>query len=78
MMNYKLVQTGVADIRNTDGEYVTKVYDIIETATDQVVRSGIPAYMNKANNACHHLNMGGGFDGYTPSFFLAPFPRRAR
>ena len=74
MMNYKLVQTGVADIHNTDGKYVTQVYDILETKTSQVVKSGVPAYLNEAKNACRHLNMGGGFDGNTPAFFLARIP----
>jgi len=74
MMNYKLVQTGVTDIHNTDGKYVTQVYDILETATDQTVIEGIHGYKDEAKKLCRHLNMGGGFDGNTPSFFLARIP----
>lgn len=70
MMNYKLVQTGVADIHNTGGKYITQVYDIVETPTNQIIASNVPAYLNEAKNKCRHLNMGGGFDGFTPAFFL--------
>ena len=76
MMNYKLIETGIADVPNTNGEYVTQVYDILETKTNQVVASSVPAYLNEAKNACRFLNMGGGFDGNTPSFFLERIPKQ--
>ena len=76
MMNYKLVQAGIADVTNTNGDYVTQIYDIIENSTNQVVEFNVPAYLNKAKNLCRHLNMGGGFDGNTPAFFLARIPRQ--
>ena len=74
MMNYKLVHAGIGEIKNTHGKYGTAVYDIIETKTNQVIREKVPEYMNEAKNLCRHLNMGGGFDGFTPAFFLAQVP----
>ena len=72
MMNYKLVQTGMAVVPGTDGKFMGPVYDILETATDQVVASSVQGGTapNQAKALCRHLNMGGGFDGKTPSFFL--------
>lgn len=74
MMNYKLEYAGIGEIKNTHGKYGTAVYDIVETPTNQVVASKVPEYMNQAKNLCRHLNMGGGFDGFTPAFFLAAVP----
>jgi hypothetical protein len=71
MMNYKLVQKGIDTIPNTDGRFAGAVYDILETTTDQIVAEGIHGYKDEAKRLCRHLNMGGGFDGFTPSFFLA-------
>lgn len=70
MMNYKLVQTGLSAIPGK-GDFETQAYDIIETKTNQVIACDVPGYMNEAKNLCRHLNMGGGFDGNTPPFFLA-------
>ena len=56
MMNYKIVlhPTGA---------------DILETATKQVVNT--KSLMNEdAKKLCRNLNLGGGFDGWTPAFFV--------
>ena len=42
-------------------------YDIIETSTDTVIKVN---YIEKtARECCRKLNLGGGFNGWTPSFF---------
>lgn len=47
------------------------VVKIIETPTDQVIEMFIiESEMDKAKAMLKNLNMGGGFDGNTPSFFL--------
>jgi hypothetical protein len=57
MMNYKVIQSAVVDR-----------FDVFETQTEQVV---LPATTNKiAKEMCRNLNLGAGFDGRTPSFFL--------
>ena len=74
MMNYKLVQAGIANIPNTDGKFAGPAYNILETSTGQTVVEGVLGYKDEAKKLCRHLNMGGGFDGNTPSFFLARIP----
>lgn len=59
-MNYNLIE-GRAD-RNK--------YDILETTTDQVIRSFPGDQFLDARAFIRHLNLGGGFDGFTPSFLL--------
>lgn len=41
---------------------------VMETATEQIIRNcdGV----EPARKVLRHLNLGGGFDGWTPSFFL--------
>lgn len=70
MMNYKLVSKPGewAPIESAPG-YVTSVYDILETKTNQVVAT-LPGHSGEAKALCRHLNMGGGFDSWTPAFFL--------
>ena len=56
MMNYKIVidPTGA---------------DILETTTKQIVNT--KSLMNEdAKKLCRNLNLGGGFDGWTPAFFV--------
>ena len=56
-MNYKLkVENGVS---------------VIETSTDQIIRSF--DNLDSARKFLRQLNLGGGFDGWTPSFFLKDF-----
>jgi len=56
MVNYKIVN-----------ENDTK--SVVETKTGQAIKSGLNE--TEAKTLCRHLNFGGGFDGSTPSFFLA-------
>ena len=55
-MNYNLIE----------GKYKS-LYDVVETATDQVIYS---SNEKDARMFMRHLNLGGGFDGWTPSFLL--------
>mgnify|MGYP003348235490 CR=1 FL=1 len=55
-MNYKIV--------TNPGHF----FDVVETKTSQIVyTSGVHS---KAKELLRHLNFGGGFDGFTPSFML--------
>ena len=58
-MNYKLVE----------GKDKSK-YDVLETTTDQVVKSFTGDKFLEARTFMRHLNLGGSFDGWTPTFFL--------
>ena len=71
-MNYKLIHKPGqwSPIPNTDGKYVTQDYDILETRTNQIVAENVPGFNDQAKALCRHLNLGGGFDGHTPEFFL--------
>ena len=55
-MNYKLI--------TNPGHF----FDVLETTTNQIVFTS--AEHSKAKEFLRHLNLGGGFDGYTPSFFM--------
>lgn len=46
-----------------------------ETITEQIIK----CFSNKetARKFMKHLNFGGGFDGFTPAFFLKKFPVKA-
>ena len=43
-------------------------HELVETATDQVIM--VFADVLSAQKTKTHLNCGGGFDGWTPSFML--------
>lgn len=55
MVNYKIQQ-------------VETLYQIVETKTGNVVAGNLD--QQQAKTTCRHLNFGGGFDGWTPDFFL--------
>lgn len=63
-MNYKLVDS--ADMLH-EGEYMYRVWDLVEIPTGQVIKYSLKK--NEAKELLRHLNMGGGFDGFTPAFF---------
>lgn len=48
------------------------VYDVYEHRSETKEKIWIKRFMNKdeAKSFSRHLNLGGGFDGWTPSFFL--------
>jgi len=51
-----------------DSGYVHWAYELIELQTQQIIKNDLPSHEAKA--LCRHLNFGGGFDGWTPNFFL--------
>ncbi|CAB4162367.1 hypothetical protein UFOVP787_34 [uncultured Caudovirales phage] len=60
-MNYKLTE-------NTKDK---NIYDVFEASTEQVIASF--SEHNEARKLMRFLNLGGSFDGWTPSFFLKTF-----
>lgn len=46
------------------------MYDILEGTTNQVIKSFPGDKFLEARAFMRHLNLGGGFDGFTPNFFL--------
>lgn len=73
-MNYKIQQTGsweptpsITNPGSVSG-YAHPTYEVVETGAFQVIKSGMTHSDAKA--LCRHLNFGGGFDGWTPEFFL--------
>jgi len=59
-MNYDLIE----------GRANRDMYDVLETLTDQVIKSFPGEDFLKARTFMRHLNLGGGFDGWTPSFLV--------
>ena len=72
MMNYRLVPNGMTKVPNTDVS--CPAYDILETTTGQIVVEKVRGFSDETKQLLRHLNMGGGFDGSTPSFFLTRLP----
>ncbi len=74
MVNYKVQMTGdwapTPSVTNpgTVSGYVHMTYEVVETGTRQIMKSDMTK--EEAKTLCRHLNFGGGFDGWTPSFFL--------
>jgi hypothetical protein len=67
MVNYKIVNT--RNVINLGGGFAEVGASIIETKTGQTIKHNIG--LSKAKTLVRHLNFGGGFDGFTPAFFLA-------
>jgi hypothetical protein len=44
------------------------VCNILEITTGQTLLENLP--LKEARQMCRHFNFGGGFDGWTPAFFL--------
>lgn len=57
MVNYKILP-----------DMSDHTYGIVETNTMNVIKTNME-HLN-AKMLCRHLNFGGGFDGFTPAFFL--------
>lgn len=64
-MNYKVKQ-GL--LHPESSEKNCPVYDVVETTTSQVIQTFLD--QKEAKAFLRHLNFGGGFDGWTPSFML--------
>lgn len=63
MVNYK-VKNYTAHISNPTALHA----DVIEVTTGHTIKSNLA--VDKARELCRHLNFGGGFDGFTPAFFI--------
>ena len=46
------------------------MYDVFEETTNQVIKSFPGDKFSEARAFMRHLNLGGGFDGWTPSFLV--------
>jgi hypothetical protein len=46
------------------------MYDVLEETTGQVIKSFPGDKFSEARAFMRHLNLGGGFDSWTPSFLL--------
>jgi len=46
------------------------MYDVLEETTSQVIKSFPGDRFSEARAFMRHLNLGGGFDGWTPTFLL--------
>lgn len=47
-----------------------KTYKVFEVTTEQVIKTFTDK--TEAKKFLRHLNLGGGFSGWTPTFFLLP------
>ena len=57
MVNYKILP-----------DMSDHTYGVVETNTMNVIKNNMDHL--HAKMMCRHLNFGGGFDGWTPAFFL--------
>jgi hypothetical protein len=67
-MNYKTVQTLMWP---ETSEKNCPVYNVVETTTNQIIKTF--NIHKDAKEYMRHLNLGGAFDGWTPSFMLKKF-----
>lgn len=63
-MNYKLVDNTDLLIEST---HMYHTSDLIEVPTGIVIKKAMKK--DEGKSLLRHLNMGGGFDGFTPAFF---------
>jgi len=64
-MNYKTVESLMYP---ETSQLNCPIYNVIETTTNQIIKS-FPA-PTEAKEFMRHLNLGGAFDGFTPTFML--------
>ena len=58
-MNYKMIETS---------ELNCYAYKVLETTTNQIIKTF--TLQKEAKEFMRHLNLGGAFDGFTPTFIL--------
>jgi hypothetical protein len=79
MVNYKVQSTGdwapTPSVTNPGAVsgYAHITHEVVETGTQQIMKSDMTK--DEAKTLCRHLNFGGGFDGFTPNFFLQKIPQ---
>ena len=64
-MNYKVKE---ALMQPEISEKNCPIFNVIETTTNQIIKTFMTE--KDAKQFLRHLNFGGGFDGWTPSFIL--------
>lgn len=69
MVNYKVQNAGNWKLDKPGQASGYFLYEIVETSTNQVIKTDMT--QAEAKSLCRHMNFGGGFDGWTPEFFLA-------
>lgn len=67
-MNYKVKETLMWP---ETSEKNCPIFNVIETTTNQIIKTFMVE--KEAKQFLRHLNFGGGFDGWTPSFILKKF-----
>lgn len=69
-MGYKVIE----DLVHHSSEKNCPVYDVYENRVETKEKIFIKRFMSRdeAKTFSKHLNLGGGFDGWTPCFFLRP------
>lgn len=60
---YKMVNNRVVSGKN--------ICDVLETESENLIYKNIS--QSFATVVCRHFNLGGGFDGWTPKFFLSEY-----
>jgi hypothetical protein len=68
MVNYKVQNMGMWEFDEHSKVSGHFLYEVVEANTNQIIRSNLT--QGEAKALCRHLNFGGGFDGFTPAFFL--------
>lgn len=69
MVNYKIQNSGrwqFDEHSKVSGHFL---HEVVENTTGHVIKTDMTH--GQAKTLCRHLNFGGGFDGFTPAFFLA-------
>jgi len=64
-MNYKTVE---ALLHPKESEKNCLIYNVIETTTSQIIKTFMDP--KEAKDYMRFLNLGGAFDGFTPSFLV--------
>jgi hypothetical protein len=70
-MNYKLVDSDDVLI---EGIFMHETSNLIEVHTGLVIKTSVKK--DEGRSLLRHLNMGGGFDGFTPAFFCEIIKRK--
>lgn len=73
MVNYKVQNMGMWEFDEHSKVSGHFLYEVVESNTDQIIKSNLTH--GEAKAFCRHLNFGGGFDGWTPIFFLQKFEK---
>jgi hypothetical protein len=69
MVNYRVQKDDIlTQAVTTMSEGRTEGFSVIENMSGHIMKSGLSK--EGARALCRRLNFGGGFDGYTPEFFL--------